>query len=426
MRMPFAHISFGERQTFRLHIAYSVLEGLIAGIFVLNEFIFLKSLHGTNYMLSFLFLFSMAVLLPTIVINELLRRTVNKKKMLRIASIITRGPLLLLLVFPYSAEAYTESHFWHLAFLGIFLNYYLASPLIFPTINLFLKNSYTHENFGRLYAWASSINKIAAMVATFLFGLLLDYDNFAFRFIYPLVAILGIASIFLLSKIDYKAPDINIPRQSIWASAKGSAVRLWQIIRDNKAYRDFEIGFMLYGFSFMLTNSVITIFLEKELNLSYSSMAFYKNGNVTLTIILLPFFGKLLGNIDPRKFAIFTYIALALYLFFVGFTQYFPLHTEVLGIQVYYFLVLAFIFFAVFAATMGLLWSIGSAYFCEPGEAGEYQAIHLSLTGSRAVIAPLLGILAYEQLGFSFTFSMGVVLLLIGVVLMRWSLKNRG
>ncbi|MEA3446105.1 MAG: MFS transporter [Bacteroidota bacterium] len=418
-------IGIEERATFKLHVAYSVLEGIIFGVFALNEFIFLKSLQGTNYMLSFLFLFSMAVFLPTIAINELLRRTLNKKRMLRLAGILTRGPLVLLIFFPSHQAAYQENLFYHLAFLAIFLNYFMASPLIFPTINLFLKNNYSHKNFGRLFSWASSTNKIAAMLATFLFGLLLDFDNYAFRYVYPFIAVLGIASIFLLSKINYQSPEAAIPRQSIWESAKSSAVRLWQITRDNKAYRDFETGFMLYGFSFMLTVSVITIFLEKELQLSYSSLAFYKNGNVTLTIILFPFFGKLLGNIDPRKFAIFTFAALALYLFFVGVTHFFPAHTEILGIQVYYFLVLAFVFFALFAASMGLLWSIGSAYFCEPGEAGEYQAIHLSLTGTRAIIAPLLGIFAYEQLGYSFTFGIGILLLLIAVWLMRWSLKNR-
>lgn len=425
MRIIKQNIIDSERETFRLHIAYSVLEGLIFGMFALNEFIFLKSLQGSNYMLSFLFLFSTVVFLPTIVINELLRRTVDKKRMLLLASLITRGPLVLLIFFPSSAAAYQETQFYHLAFLTIFLNFYLASPLIFPTINLFLKNSYTHQNFGRLYSWASSINKITVMLATFLFGLLLDFDNYAFRYVYPFIAVVGVASVFILTKINYRVPDVHIPRQSIWQSAKSSSLRLWQIVRDNRPYRDFEFGFMLYGFSFMLTTSVITIFLEKELHLSYSGLAFYKNGNIALTIILLPYFGKLLGNIDPRRFAIYTYLALALYLFFVGFTQYFPANTEMLGIKLYYNLVIAFVFLGLFGASMILLWNIGSSYFCEPGEAGEYQAIHLSLTGVRAAIAPLLGIFVYELFGFTFTFSIGAGLLLIGVWLMRWSLKNR-
>ncbi len=425
MRIMYRNIAESERETFRLHVTYSILEGIIFGVFALNEFIFLKSMQGSNYMLSFLFLFSMTVLLPTIVFNEILRRTVNKKKMMRLTAIITRAPLLLLFLFPSDPEIYSKNITFHLIFLAIFLNYYLASPIIFPTINLFLKNNYSHKNFGRLYSWASSINKIAAITATFFFGLLLDWDHYAFRYIYPFIALLGIASIFILSTISYKAPDSEIPKQGLWQSARLSAVRLWQIVKGNKAYRDFETGFMLYGFSFMLTTSVITIFLEKELHLSYSSLAFYKNGYVALSIFLLPFFGRLIGNTDPRKFAIFTYVTLSLYLFFIGFTQYFPSGFEVFGIQVYYYLILAFVFFAVFAASMGLLWHIGSAYFCKSYEAGEYQAIHLSLTGLRAAVAPLLGIFAYEQLGFSFTFGVGIGLLLIGVWLMQWSLKNR-
>jgi hypothetical protein len=48
-------------------------------------------------------------------------------------------------------------------------------------------------------------------------------------------------------------------------------------------------------------------------------------------------------------------------------------------------------------------------YFCGRDEAGDYQSIHLSLTGLRAIFVPLAGIFIYDIAGFSFTFSLAML-----------------
>ena len=50
-----------EKRTFQLHLIYSIIEGIILGVLALNEFVFIKSLKGSNYELGFLFQFSMVV-----------------------------------------------------------------------------------------------------------------------------------------------------------------------------------------------------------------------------------------------------------------------------------------------------------------------------------------------------------------------------
>ena len=85
---------------------------------------------------------------------------------------------------------------------------------------------------------------------------------------------------------------------------------------------------------------------------------------------------------------------------------------------------IAFVFFGLFAASMTLLWSIGSSYFSSDEDASEYQAIHLSLTGLRAAVAPVMGIVLYELFGYNVTFIISIVLLLFGMWLMRWSIKK--
>lgn len=344
--------------------------------------------------------------------------------MLRITALVTRLPLLGLLFFPTAKAEIVSDPYYHYIFLGLFLIYFSGNIFINPNINYLLKVNYSHTNFGRLYSYATSINKIIMLLITFGYGYLLDYNNYAFTYIIPAAAILGIISVFILSEIHYPANETVDIKLSVFESLRNSVKEMKTILVSNVPYRHFEIGFMFYGFSFMISVTVITIYFYEALNLNYASVAFYRNSYNILAIILLPFFGRLLGKIDPRKFAALTYSSIALYIFFLMMTTFFSYSFEIFSITIYYSLIFYIIFHGVFAATMVLLWNIGSAYFCNPEESGTYQSLHLSLTGLRAVFAPLIGVVFYEAFGFTVTFSIAIISLLMAMALMRWSYKR--
>lgn len=403
-----------EKRTFYLHASYASIDGVILGILALNQFVFLKSMQGSNYQMSLLFQFSMAVFVALFFVHAYLRRVQNRKRLLRITALATRLPLLSLLFFPRMETVYANGSFYHYGFLLIFLLYYLGALVINPTINYFLKINYQHKNFGKYYSYATTLNKIITMLVTFLYGLWLDLDHFAFTYSLPLAGLLSIISLWLLSMIRYP-PGNHIPGVRMLESVRKSAVEMLEIIRDNKPYRNFEIGFMFYGISFMVSVTVIAIYFYEGLDLNYSSVAFYRNAYTLLAIVLLPFFGKLIGTLDPRKFSVITYGAISLYIFFLLSTVWFPQHTVIYGIKLYYVLILYIIAHGVFAATMVLMWNIGSAYFCKPEEAGSYQSVHLFLTGLRALFAPTMGVFFYETFGLVVTFIVAIVSLFIAI-----------
>ncbi len=411
-----------EKRIFSLHMIYSLIEGIILGVFVLNEFIFVKSLNGSNEQLAFLFQATSILLFFSVVLNEVQRRFKRKRLLLAIG-FVTRLPLACLAFFPTNPAELAGDNFWHILFLAIFLLYYSSSPLILPVINNYLKNNYRHAHFGKLYSYATSANKIVMLAATFLFGLLLDFDNYAFVYIYPIMAALGFLSICLLAVMDDGKAEI-IRRKSFTISIKESLAEMKGIIKKNKPYRDFESGFMLYGFAFMIAVSVTTIFMVKALGLNYSSIAFYKNFYNIITIIFLPYFGRLIDKIDPRKFAMITFAALLLYYFFMGLTEFFPYYATFWDFKIYYALIIAFIFNGLFESMMALLWYIGSAYFGKNEEAGVYQSIHLTMVGARAIIAPIIGIWLFEMFGFSAVFAVAVILLAWSVISMKRSMKR--
>ncbi|MFN2395781.1 MAG: MFS transporter, partial [Bacteroidales bacterium] len=220
-----------EKKAFVLHMSYSFLEGIIAGLIILNEFVFVKSLLGTNYQLAVLFQFSMAVFLLLIFMNEWLKRIRNKRNVLRRAALLSRLPLLLLLFFPRSPENLGGDSVYHYIFLAIFLVYYLGNTVIWPTINLFLKTSYRHENFSRLFSYATTLNKIVMMITTFAYGWLLDIDNYIFVYIFPIAAVLGVLSVFLLSLIPYQVDKVEVKEKGFWNSVRESALGMVRILR---------------------------------------------------------------------------------------------------------------------------------------------------------------------------------------------------
>ncbi|PLX11428.1 MAG: hypothetical protein C0598_08195 [Marinilabiliales bacterium] len=283
-----------EKITFKLHLLYMLIEGIVLGVLALNEFVFLKSINGSNYQLGLLFQFSMIVFLFLILINEFLKRVKNRKRLLRATAILSRLPLLLIFFFPRNAEAY-DSPVYHLIYLGLFLIYFAGNLVIYPNINYLLKGNYTHSNFGKLYSYSTSLNKIVMLLVTFIYGYLLDIDNYVFTYILPITGFLAIISVYVLSLIPQPLEkNVTTPSSGIFKAVSSSIKEMKDILKTNVPYRHFEVGFMLYGFAFMISVTVITIYFYDGLNLNYSSVAFYRNAYNILAIILLPYFGKLL------------------------------------------------------------------------------------------------------------------------------------
>ena len=419
----FDKLSLKEARTFRLHLFYSSIDGIVSGALILNEFIFIKSLKGSNVQLSILFQFSMVVFLFAMLANEVMRRFSNRKQFLRITGIITRLPLVGFAFFPNVTGEDGLSPVYHLIFLSVFLLFYTSKIAVVPSINQYLKGNYRHELFGKLFGYATTINKVCVLLSTFLVGELLHWNPNSYKLFYPVVGTLGVVSVYQLTKIDFiqKAEVITKP---LWHAVGDSFKRILQILRSNKPFRHLEIGFILYGFAWMSTHAVVTIFYKEALDVNYPTVAFYNILFNLVAILLLPLFGKLIGKRDPRRFAILTFGSLMLFIAFTALTEFFPWYVEVWNYKIYYLFIVALFFNGVFTGSMPILWGIGSSYFCKPHEAADYQSVHLFLTGFRALFAPFIGIKLYEWYGFSFTYAVGIVLLIIAIFLMIYSEKR--
>ena len=121
--MKIADLKINEKKIFGLHLLYSIIEGILFGVVALNEFVFIKSLKGTEMQLAILFQASVIVFVFTVIIHELLKRY-KKKTILRMTALITRLPMLLIIFFPRELLRPNDMVFYHYFFLVIFLQRY--------------------------------------------------------------------------------------------------------------------------------------------------------------------------------------------------------------------------------------------------------------------------------------------------------------
>ena len=396
----------------------------------MNEIVMAKDtiLNGDKSLIAILFQVTMVLLLLGVPLNEFVKRIKNKKRLLLLTALFTRMPLLLFLLFPSATSEITGFH--HAAYLSIFLVYCLANPVILPIINQLLKHNYSHKNFGRLYSFSTAAKKIAATISVVTFGSILSSEPFAFRWVFGGMAIFSIFGIYLLSSIKFPAlKEITILKKLSYSQVvQNSFRRMWRITKENKNYRDFEWSFMFYGCAFMLCVAIIPDFLTEKLAMSEFSVSAYKGISSGLSIILLPICGMIIGKMDPRRFATYTYLALFFHYLFLGLCIWYPAHTEVslplinqpLNFNI--LLLLSYISFGFFTALMAILWSIGSAYFCTTNEAADYQGIHMTLTGVRAILFPLLGVAIFKYGGYIGVYGCALVALIGAMVVMKLSM----
>ena len=116
--MFYSKLTNREKITFKAHFVFSIFEGLVFGTSLLNEYVFLRSLKGTEFLVGLLFLLSMIVYITLIVFNEITRRISDKKKLIRITALVTRLPLLLFLIFPNVVNT-SNASLLHFSFLAI-------------------------------------------------------------------------------------------------------------------------------------------------------------------------------------------------------------------------------------------------------------------------------------------------------------------
>ncbi|MSQ79471.1 MAG: hypothetical protein EXR21_07335 [Flavobacteriaceae bacterium] len=426
----FSGLDDNERHTFFLHIGFSLLDGLILGTLTLNDFVFIRQFSPGPFKVSLLFQLSVIVLPFSIFFTYFFEKVKNKKRLLYQIGLGTRIPLFLFLFFPMLMQELPLGIMQDI-FLLVFLLFYFATPFTIPLINQLLKANYAPEKMGKLYSYSWSVNMLTMLVSSLIFGRILDDHPNAYVYVYPMLGLLGLVSIYLISKIKSEQVEREFEELSLLGSWKNTLVNTIDILKENKPFRDFQWGLMIYGMAFLMNLGVVALFFSQVLNLGYSQMAGYKAIGHGLSLLTFPLFGLLLDRNDPRKFGTISFTLAAVFFGFLILSAFFPFSFNVWGQQVLLFVVVGYLFYGFFQSSMTILWGIGSSYFAPPNEVATYQSIHCTLTGIRGIAAPFVGTAIFTIgsyfgtiSGFVTAFGVSIVLLGFSIWLMKKSMKQ--
>ncbi len=306
------------------------------------------------------------------------------------------------------------------AFVAMLAVVYLLGALVYPAQNSILQENIPAARRGAVFGRGAMVQHGTAVVCSFLVGLLLDGDPMAYRYIYPVLGLLGFGYPLVLATLPrppiaaVAAPVVGPVAPPVWRSLATAVSQPFFDARDtfrrDRAYLWYQTNFTIYGVAFIMLVPVVPLYFASELHLPYQDIAQSRVLIGSLGVGLLgPLAGKLMDRLHPARLCAMSF----------GWVTMFPLmlaagpSLDLTPTQTAY---AAFVIYSIGMAGVNVTWNVGSMAFAPPGQGGHYQGIHVAMVGVRGVLAPILGYLLLTFLGYREVFLVAAGLFLTAAV----------
>jgi MFS family permease len=283
-------------------------------------------------------------------------------------------------------------------FVLLFSLYHLTSVFYIPHRGALMRTNYPVEVRGRFFGIREILSTVALIVVARTAQHFLDSDPRSLRVLFPFAGVCLALAYSLKARIRWRGQGRD--RSPVERRGK---------LRDalaNKPFLTYELGFMLYGFGFLMSFPLLVLFMEDELQLNYNEYTLATSVAMPVTQILAMFFwGRLADRIGTIRMTSIAFFLLVCFLILVPFVS---------GLAS---LILAFVLFGAAMSGVFIGWSIGPLHFAPEGHGHLYVAVHFSAVGIRSVIAPFLGYAVKEALdSYRAGFWSAAVFMLAGAI----------
>ncbi|MBK9227318.1 MAG: hypothetical protein IPL67_09780 [Ignavibacteria bacterium] len=411
-----------EKKTFSLHMLSNVFMGLSFGILMLHEIILKKSLLGTDFQVTLIFLSSSAFIF-SIYGTELIHRSSNPAKTIIILALISRFFLFIIPLF--SSPEY---------FIFCIAAMSYIDSLIKPSWNTVFKHNYSDSRRSLLYSYSSSLYTIVILIVSTVLGYLLDINYELYKILFPIAGIFDVLSYMSLAKMitmgqNLKMIPPGIPGKSLSLKLMEDIFVLpvrntMRIFKENRPFLRFEVFFFMYGMAFMIASPAVPIYLVEVLQLSYSPISIAK-GLVfyTATILFTPLMGRLHGTGNPTKFCGYLFLFLLFYPLSMMGVKYIPGVISFITPEI--MLYFTFFLFGILMSGITMSWNLSTIYYAPHYQEANYQSVHITLTGVRGLFSPFIGYLILRYVSIEATFIVSaIIFLLAGIMMLRESRRH--
>lgn len=252
--------------------------------------------------------------------------------------------------------------------------------------------NYAREWRGRVTGRMAQLASLIMAATGAGIGLALDWRADAYRWLFALagVAALAAAHRYARSRLRRQRQLLDAEQADRQAAGAPRPRRLLAILSADRDFRRYMAGMMLFGSGNLMVIAMLVVIFNEQFAMARTQQVLLTSSVPLLMIALtIPLWARFL---DRRH--IIDYRALHSWFFVAAFAV-FALGT-LLGQAAWFWPAAALLGMAYAGGELG--WNLGHNDFASDAHSSLYMAIHVSLTGLRGGVMPLVGVAFYEAL----------------------------
>lgn len=396
-----------DRAALHYYTLSASLAAVMTGVFSIGMVVLKKSLGASEIQLGIISAIGPMSLLLGIFGGELVRGR-DRRPAIALFGTICRGAFLLFALVKGA---------W--AYIGVASVFFCGNALLAPAVTTLWQSNISPRRRSALWGLTVSITTLISVAVALLAGWLLDMDHMAYRWLFPAAGVLGLASIGVLLRMPqrgrHKHTKTHRPTaREIFVNPIG---RFWRTLRGDRFFRHFEAAFFLYGCAFMLLTPVLPNYIVDLAKMNYEKASLCEGvllqfGAIALSVA----WGKLMDRTSPSATCARVFMLLSLFpaILLAG------LYLQERGFPLQYVVYLGYLVYGMGMSGLGVAWNLAPITFAGNADASAYTGAHITLTGLRGVIAPMLGAVVLRAYGYAPVFIASATLFLIASAGMFW------
>ncbi len=282
-----------------------------------------------------------------------------------------------------------------------------------PAYTGIIKDIYPTEHRGKAMGYVRVEMSLAAILAAYIGGHLLNLGPQSYRWVFPLGAVFGLLALASFRKIEVKSDsEVKDDRESF------SFLKAIHIFQKDKSFLRYQLIFFIFGFGWLLTLPLYPIFVVDVLHISKATLGKVGALFSLFWLISYLFWGEYIDKKGPLRVRYLTILLFS----FVPFFYFLANRFQGVGLWLIF----------VAAAISGLAAGGGElsrfnyvSRIAAADKVQSYWGIDFTLMGIRGVIAPFIGIGLKEVLGIGGAFMAAFFLIFAGFVLMALFAKRQ-
>lgn len=383
-------------RTRKAYVATRVLDTPFWALYNMLPVILYKDLHATPFQLALLIALKPLVSL----LSTYWSSRVNSRRDRLVSNILYARIFGYL---PFFLFPFTNNLWFFIASFGLYMMFAVG---MVPAWMEILKLNIPKNTREKVFSYTQAFGYMGGGLLPFALGWILDGQDGAWRWLFPLAASFALLSFFfqyrLLIPMQEGTPSPPSPTHQLlrpWKSA-------WDLLRARRDFRQFQMGSMLIGCGLMIVQPALPIFFVDTLQLSYTEIA------VALTLCkglgfaaASPLWSRWINTFDIFRLTSIIAVLGAVFPLCLFLTQ------GGMG-----WLWLGYLCYGVMQSGNELIWNLSGATFAGEEDSSTYTNVNILSIGLRGCMIPFLGGLLASSLGASAVMLLSGTLFLFAIL----------